>query len=116
MRAVRLLSATYLLAACAAPSSSGDKSTAAEHLAADSAAIVGVTGRLVAAAGPAIGMAGAPNTLPTPCAFRPTPPLSSVRRRPTHSIMHRRSSPRLTRRSHSLREGEISQSHPATIK
>jgi ketosteroid isomerase-like protein len=51
MRALRVLSATYLLAACAGPSSSGDKGAAAENIsAADSAAIVGVTGRLVVAA------------------------------------------------------------------
>jgi ketosteroid isomerase-like protein len=51
MRAVRVLSAAYLLAACAGTSSSGDNGGAAGNIsAADSAAIVGVTSRLAAAA------------------------------------------------------------------
>ena len=51
MKAVRMLSATFLLAACAGSSSSGGKSAVAENVsAADSAAIAGVTSRLAAAA------------------------------------------------------------------
>lgn len=51
MRALRVLSAAYLLAACAGTASSGANGAAAENIsAADSVAIVGVTSRLVAAA------------------------------------------------------------------
>lgn len=51
MRALRVLSAAYLVAACAGTASSGASGAAAENIsAADSVAIVGVTSRLVAAA------------------------------------------------------------------
>lgn len=51
MRALRVLSAAYLLAACGGPSSSGGRGADSMSIsAADSAAIVGVAGRLAAAA------------------------------------------------------------------
>ena len=51
MRALRALSAAYLLAACAGTASSGGNGAASANIsAADSAAIVGVTNRLAAAA------------------------------------------------------------------
>src|SRR5438128_2528254 len=74
MRALTVLSAAYLLAACAAPSSSGGRSAAESISAADSAAIVAITSRLAAAGRASNWDAWAAEYVADPVRFPPNAP------------------------------------------